>query len=35
MADGQATKIIVPSELQSIATMGTTVSEMLKDKKSK
>src|SRR5574344_1545597 len=24
MADGQATKIIVPSELQSIATMGTT-----------
>ena len=35
MADGQATKIIVPSELQSIATMGTTISEMLKDKKSK
>ncbi len=36
MADGQATKIIVPSELQSIATIGTTLKEMLKDdKKSK
>lgn len=35
MADGQATKIIVPSELQSIATMGTTIKEMLTDKKSK
>lgn len=34
MADGQATKIIVPSELQSIATMGTTIKEMLSDKKS-
>lgn len=31
MADGQATKIIVPSNLQDIATLGTTVSEMLKD----
>jgi len=35
MADGQATKIIVPSELQSIATMGTAISEMMSDKKSK
>ena len=31
MADGQATKIIVPSELQSIATIGTTIEEMFKD----
>lgn len=35
VADGQATKIIVPSELQSIATLGTTIKEMLSDKKSK
>lgn len=35
VADGQATKIIVPSELQSIATIGTTLKEMLSDKKSK
>lgn len=35
VANGQATKIIVPSELQSIATIGTTVKEMLSDKKSK
>ena len=35
MADGQSTKIIVPSELQSIATIGTTIKEMLNDKKSK
>ena len=33
VADGQATKIIVPSELQNIATLGTTVSEMLNTKK--
>ncbi len=33
MADGQATKIIVPSELQSIATFGTTLKEMMNDKK--
>ena len=33
MADGQATKIIVPSELQSIATFGTTLKEIKKDKK--
>ena len=32
-ADGQATKIIVPSDLQNIATLGTTVREMLKDNK--
>lgn len=30
---GQSTKIIIPSELQNLATIGTTVSEML-DKKS-
>ncbi len=35
VANGQSTKIIVPSELQSIATIGTTVKEMLSDKKSK
>lgn len=35
MADGQATKIIVPSELQSIATFGTTLKEMMNDKKEK
>jgi len=35
MADGQATKIIVPSELQSIATIGTTIKEMMTDKKNK
>ena len=30
MANGQATKIIVPSELQNVATLATTVSEMVK-----
>ena len=35
VADGNATKIIVPSDLQNIATLGTTVREMLKDKKKK
>lgn len=30
MANGQATKIIVPSNLQDVATLGTTISEMLK-----
>ena len=35
VANGQATKIIVPSELQSIATIGTTLKEMLSDKKTK
>lgn len=29
IANGQATKIIIPSELQNLATLGTTVSEML------
>ena len=33
MANGQATKIIVPSNLQDWATLGTTISEMFKDKK--
>ena len=33
VADGKATKIIVPSDLQNIATLGTTVREMLKDNK--
>ena len=33
VADGQATKIIVPSNLQNIATLGTTIKEMLKDEK--
>ena len=32
VANGQATKIIVPSELQNVATIGTTISEMLKEK---
>ena len=30
MANGQATKIIVPSELQNVATLANTVSEMVK-----
>lgn len=29
VANGQATKIIVPSELQNLATLGTTLSEMI------
>ena len=33
VANGQATKIIVPSELQNIATIGTTISEVLKKDK--
>lgn len=33
MADGQATKIIVPSNLQDVASITSTVSEMLKDNK--
>jgi len=33
VADGQATKIIVPSDLQGVASLTTTVSELLKDKK--
>lgn len=35
MANGQATKIIVPSNLQDVASITTTVSEMLKDNKNK
>ncbi len=33
MADGQATKLIVPSNLQDIATLGTTLAESMKEKK--
>ena len=33
VANGQATKIIVPSDLQNIATLGTTIKEMMKDEK--
>ncbi len=33
LANGQSTKIIVPSDLQNIATLGTTIKEMLKDDK--
>lgn len=33
VADGQSTKIIVPSDLQNISSFGTTLSEMFKDKK--
>ena len=33
MANGQATKIIVPSELQNVATLGSTIKEMLKEDK--
>jgi len=32
MADGHATKIIVPAELQNVATFGTTLKEVMKDK---
>ena len=33
VAEGNATKIFIPSELQNIATLGTTLSEMFKEKK--
>lgn len=33
VADGNATKIIVPSDLQNLATLGTTLKEMFKDDK--
>ena len=33
VANGNATKIIIPSELQNLATIGTTLSETTKDKK--
>lgn len=35
VANGQSTKIIVPSDLQNIATLGTTIKEMMTDKKEK
>lgn len=35
VANGQSTKIIIPSELQNIATIGTTINEMLNNKKEK
>ncbi len=33
LANGQATKIIVPSELQNVSTLATTVAEVIKEKK--
>ena len=33
MAEGQATKIIVPSDLQGLATLATTLKEVMTDKK--
>ncbi len=33
MADGQATKIIIPSNLQDVASITTTISEMISNKK--
>src|SRR5699024_9426877 len=33
VANGQSTKIIVPSELQSLVTAGTVLSETFKEKK--
>ena len=33
VANGQSTKIIVPSELQNIATLGITIKEMMKEDK--
>ena len=35
VANGQATKIIVPSDLQNIATIGTTLNETLKSNSKK
>lgn len=35
LANGQATKIIVPSDLQNIATLGTTIKEMMSEHKEK
>lgn len=35
VADGKATKIIIPSELQSLATAGVTLKEMFKEKSAK
>ena len=33
VANGQSTKIIVPSDLQNLATIGTTIKEMMKEDK--
>ena len=33
VADGKSTKIIVPSDLQAVATMGTTLKEVFKEDK--
>ena len=33
LANGQATKIIVPSDLQNVSTLATTVAEVVKEKK--
>ena len=33
MADGQATKIVVPSDLQGLASLATTLKEVVSDKK--
>ena len=35
VANGQSTKIIVPSDLQNIATIGTTIAETIKEEKKK
>ena len=35
VANGNSTKIIIPSELQSLATFGTTLNEMFRDEKKK
>lgn len=35
VADGQSTKIIIPSELQSVASIATTISEIVKEKPKK
>ena len=35
VANGQSTKIIVPSDLQNIATIGTTIAETVKETKNK
>ena len=33
VADGQATKIIIPSDIQNVATLATSVAEIVKEKK--
>ena len=35
VANGQSTKIIVPSDLQNITTIGTTLAETMKGKEKK